>query len=116
MSKHIITAELEITIAAYGIDPETFYPEVEIGFSFLAGCPETGPSYSSGGEPATGDEIELLSVKVINAEGIEMPPSWWREMAQGWLDDKGYDRARDQVRDDFESCAADRADVARDDR
>lgn len=116
MSKHTITTELEVTVSAYGIDPETFYPEVEIEFGYLPGCPETGPSYASGGEPATPDEIEARAVKVINAEGIDMPPSWWLERAQAWLDDKGYDRARDSVRDDFEARQADAADMARDDR
>lgn len=115
-AKHTITAELEITVTAYGIDPETFYPEVEIVFSFLAGCPETGPSYSSGGEPATADEIEVLSVTVVNAEGLNMPPEWWREKAQDWIDDKGFDAARGTVRDDEESRAADHADMVRDDR
>lgn len=114
-SKHTITTELEVTVTAYGIDPETFYPEVEITFGYLAGYPETGPSYSSGGEPAAPDEIEVHSITVVSAEGIEMPPEWWREKAQDWLDDKGYDAARDKVRDDEESRAADWADMARDD-
>lgn len=95
MSEHTITTELEVTITAYGIDPETFYPEVEITFGYTAGYPETGPSYSSGGEPACPDEIEVHRVKIINDESINMPPSWWYERAQNWLDDKGYDAARD---------------------
>lgn len=102
MTKHTITTELEVTITAYGIDPEKFYPEVEIEFSFTAGYPETGPSYSSGGEPATPDEIEVQAVKVINAEGIDMPPEWWMARAQGWLDDNGYDAARKEARTDNE--------------
>ncbi len=99
MSVHAITTELGVTVEAYGIDSERFYPEVEIKFNFVPGCPETGPTYASGGEPATPDEIEALSVKVLNAEGIDMPPSWWLERAQEWLDDKGYDAARDAVPD-----------------
>lgn len=99
---HTITTELEVTITAYGIDPETFYPEVEIKFSYVPGYPETGPSYSSGGEPASPDEIEVQSVKVINVEGIEMPEAWWHQRAQAWLDDKGYDAARHEARSDNE--------------
>lgn len=102
MSKHTITAELEVTISAYGIDPETFYPEVEIEFGYTPGYPETGPSYASGGEPAAPDEIEVHSVKVIKDEGVDMPPEWWREQAQAWLDDRGYDLACEEARSDNE--------------
>lgn len=114
-TKHSITTELAVTISAYGIDPETFYPEVEIEFSYVPGCPETGPSYRSGGEPATPDEIEVQSVKIINDESIEMPPDWWAEKAQDWIDDKGFDAAREKVSDDEESRAPDRDDCSPDD-
>lgn len=116
MSKHTITAELEVSFP--GTDPEeteTARPEVEIEFSFQAGCPETGPSYSSGGEPATPDEIEALKVTVINSDGIGMTTEQWLERAQDWLDDKGFDAAREKAGDDHESRAADDADMARDD-
>lgn len=115
-SKHKITTELEVTIAAYGIDPEVFYPEVEIEFSYLPGYPEQGPSFASGGEPATPDEIEIQSVKVVNAEGIEMPPEWWRERAQDWLDDKGYDAAREEARSDDRPDPDDLRDRMEDDK
>jgi len=113
-SKHTITTELKITISAYGIDPETFYPEVEIEFGYIPGCPETGPSYASGGEPATPDEIEVHSVKVIKDEGVQMPPEWWREKAQEWLDDKGYDAAREIAISDLEPDPDDMRDRMRD--
>lgn len=116
MSKHTITTELEVSITAYGIDTETFYPEVEIEFSYIPGCPETGPSYASGGEPATPDEIEVLSVKVINAEGIDMPPEWWLEQAQSRIDDDGYDAAREEASSDNEPDPDDARDRAREDR
>lgn len=102
MSKHTITTELEVTVTAYGIDPEKFYPEVVISFGYTPGCPETGPSYSSGCEPASPDEIEVHSVKILNAEGLDMPPDWWLERAQDWLDDKGYDAAREVANADCE--------------
>lgn len=95
MSEHTITTELAVTVEAHGIDPEIFRPEIEIRFNFVPGYPETGPSYASGGEPATADEVEALSVKVISAEGIDMPDSWWLEQAQMWLDDEGYDAERE---------------------
>ena len=61
MSKHKIIAELEVSFPGTDhSETERAYPEVEIEFNFVPGCPETGPSYSSGGEPATPDEIEAL--------------------------------------------------------
>ena len=30
-------------------------------YSYTPGCPETGPSYSSGGEPAEPAEVEIIS-------------------------------------------------------
>jgi hypothetical protein len=115
MSKHTITTELEVTVSAYGIDPETFYPEVQIEFGYTPGYPEIGPSYASGGEPATPDEIEIHSVTVTNREGIDMPPEWWRERAQEWLDDKGYDAARKIALSDNEPDPDDMRDRMRDD-
>lgn len=114
--KHTIIAELEVTISAYGIDPEKFYPEVEIEFGYTPGYPETGPTYASGGEPAGPDEIEARSVKVIKAEGIEMPPDWWLDRAQDWLDDSGFDAARDAARRDDEPDPDDARDRMREDR
>lgn len=116
MSKHKITTELEVTVTAYGIDPEKFCLEVEIEFGYAPGYPETGPTYASGGEPAAPDEIEAHSVKVINAEGIDMPPSWWLERAQDWLDDKGYDAARGEACADNEPDPDDARERAREDR
>lgn len=116
MSQHKITTELEITVTAYGIDPEKFYPEVEIEFDYTPGYPETGPTYASGGEPAAPDEIVALSVKVINDEGIEMHQSCWLEYAQNWLDDKGYDSACGEARSDNEPDPDAARDRMRDDR
>lgn len=94
MTTHKITTELEVSFP--GTDPEETeraYPEVEIEFNFVSGCPETGPSYSSGGESATSAEIEAIKVTVINGDGIDMAQSQWLERVQSWLDDDGYDAA-----------------------
>lgn len=117
MSLHKIITELEISFP--GTDPderETVWPEVEIEFSFTAGSPETGPSYSSGGEPATPDEIEVMSVKVLKDEGINMIHGWWVQKAQDWLDDDGYDAARGEACADNEPDPDDARDRAREDR
>lgn len=117
MSTHKITAELEVSFP--GTDPEETeraYPEVEIEFNYVPGCPETGPSYSSGGEPATPDEIEALKVTVINGDGIGMEERQWLDRAQDWLDDKGYDAARDVARADDGPDPDDARDRIREDR
>ncbi len=96
MSTHTIRAELEVSFP--GTDPEETeraYPEVEIEFNYVPGYPETGPTYSSGGEPAAPDEIEAIKVTVINGDGIGMTERQWLERAQSWLDDGGYNAARD---------------------
>ena len=116
MSEHKITTELEVTVTAYGVDPEKFYPEVEITFGYSPGYPETGPTYASGGEPAAPDEIEAISVRVIKDEGIEMHQTCWLEYAQNWLDDKGYDAARGEACSDNEPDPDDARDRERDDR
>lgn len=116
MSKHKITTELEVSFP--GTDPEETeraYPEVEIEFNYIAGCPETGPSYASGGELATPDEIEVVNVTVINSDGIGMTTQQWRERAQDWLDDKGYDAGREIALSDLEPDPDDMRERMRDD-
>lgn len=103
MSKHKITTELAVSFP--GTDPtetETAHPEVEIEFNYIPGSPEVGPSYSSGGEPATPDEIEALTVKVIDSDGIGMTDAQWLDRAQAWIEDDGYDRAIETVNADSE--------------
>ncbi len=94
MSKHKIVTEMAVSFP--GTDPtetEAAYPEIEIEFNFVPGSPEVGPSYSSGGEPATPDEIEAIKVTVIDGDGIGMTDEQWLDRAQSWLDDDGYDAA-----------------------
>jgi hypothetical protein len=115
MSVHKIIAELEVQHP--GTDPdemEVAYPEVEIEFNFIPGSPQTGPSYASGGEPATDPEIEALKVTVINGDGIDMENSQWLDRAQDWLDSKGYDAALCTVGDDDDRSREYFAEYARD--
>lgn len=40
-----------------------------ISYNFIKGAPETGPSYSSGGEPADPDEVDVLYIEWALIEG-----------------------------------------------
>lgn len=42
---------------------------VEVQFTFTPGCPEQGPSYASGGEPATAPEIEIEHAFIVDDDG-----------------------------------------------
>ena len=101
MTRHTISTELEVTfVPARLTESETEYPKIEITYNFTAGDPGSGPSYSSGGEPPTGAELEVVSVKVVDACGITMGSKWWEEKAQEWLDNDGYERACDEAETD----------------
>lgn len=49
----------------------TTYRELrlEIDYGFTPGRPATGPSYSSGGEPAEGPEVDINAVWICNDGG-----------------------------------------------
>lgn len=57
----------------------------DVKFSFLPGQPASGPSYSSGGEPAEGPEIEILSVTCIHEDNTtDVLPKWDEHDADRW--------------------------------
>lgn len=80
--------------------------ELRIHYLFTPGCPETGPSYASGGEPASGPEIELDYVEE------EVSGKWQRVPVDGdlWLWAETYlEKHPDDVIEDVAECdAADR--------
>ena len=59
--------------------------EVEVCYSVDWGCPETGPSYASGGEPAEPGGIEDIEVVTIN--NMHKPWGYRSGIAPGWLSD-----------------------------
>ena len=102
MSTHSITAEIEYRFRFPGLpydENETAYPVIEIEFDYRKGCPERGPTYASGGEPADPAEVELIGAKLINSDGVTLTPEQIEEMAADWLNGVGYDRALDAVDD-----------------
>jgi len=45
----------------------SFEVEVELSGTFLPGCPEQGPTYASGGQPAEPDSMEDVEVRSLVA-------------------------------------------------
>jgi acetamidase/formamidase len=98
VSTHTIQTDVEYRFTFPGLaegDFEIAYPTLDIEFSFTPGCPATGPSYSSGGEPADPAEVEIISVKLVNADGVTLSDDQLKELADKWLDGAGYQEACD---------------------
>lgn len=67
--------------------------EVEITFTYLRGMPETGPTYASGGEPATAPEVDFISAKANIGMGDtfdDMRQKFLNDWASDWLQDEGF--------------------------
>lgn len=68
-----------------------------IEYTITPGCPERAPSYSSGGEPASPAEIEIMEVELEIAVWTEEQMTRFREPCPKWLSD--YLAASADVRD-----------------
>ena len=72
--------------------------EVRIEFSYTPGAGPTGPSYSSGGEPGYGAEIEFVGAKCVHHELPASLQPWLDEWAADYLaGDYGRDKAIDEA-------------------
>lgn len=74
-------------------DTET---ELLIHYTFTPGCPEQGPSYASGGEPAEPPEIELDRVERLD----DTPAREFNDWAAAWLAGAGFDAAVEEACED----------------
>ena len=107
----------ELYLEVFGIERT-----LEVDFSFTPGEPERGPSYDSGGEPASGPEIEIIAVRVqlpppkgaksMTAEG----GAWLEDTIQKALAEGGIDMEKftDAVGDAEAEAAEARAEARRD--
>ena len=101
MSKHTITAEIEVKFRIPGMpedEHEVAYPKVEIVYTFTRGSPEV--RYQSNGDPgwpADPDEVELVSAKLVDGDGLGPDQKQVDEWAQDWLDDAGLSFNRNQI-------------------
>lgn len=102
MSKHSIRAEIEVSFHLSGApddEREVAYPKVDIEFSFTSGCPATGPSYASGGDPASPAEVEMISATLADGDGLAPTQDQVDDWAKDWLSDAGYHAALDVAAD-----------------
>ena len=103
MTTHKITTELLISfIPGSMVESETAYPKFEIECEYTPNEAETGPTYACGGTPASPAQIEFISAKVIDGDGIELTPEQVNDYAEEWLCGDGYQAALDEVQNDFE--------------
>jgi hypothetical protein len=75
--------------------------KVDITYSYLPGAPPSPPTACYGGDPGYGPELEVISGIAVwpeDAFSVWMPV-YVKELAQGWLDDEGYDMARQHAED-----------------
>ena len=112
------TRTIPITISALDDEIEII---AEIEYTVIPGTPEIGPSYASGGEPATPPEVDIMDIVLITTSGgnpakecREEPPVWltiwlgasdaiYQELGEAvnWgAVERDPDDARDRVRDD----------------
>lgn len=95
-SIHTITAEVEARFTFPGLadgEHETAYPTVEIQYAFVRGSPATRPSFSCPGEPADPDEVDLISARLVDGDGITPTEDQIHEWAREWLHGDGYHEA-----------------------
>lgn len=107
MSTHKIDVERSGT--TNGMDWEAEYV---ITYNFTPGCPETGPSYASGGEPATGPEVEFVSITPDAGDHgafTDMAQAGLDDWAKDWLAGDGYDQAIENALDDLQGQEDDAA-------
>ncbi len=97
MSQHTITAEIKVQFRISGMpedERETAYPKVEITYTFTRGADEV--RYQSNGDPgypAEPHELEFISAKLIDGDGLEPEQYQLTDWAEEWLQDEGYDQA-----------------------
>ncbi len=96
MHQHKITAEIRVQFQFPGQpadERETAFPKVEITYGFTRGAPMVMPDLHQPGSPADPDELEFISAKLIDGDGIGGTQEQVNDWARSWLDDEGYDEA-----------------------
>jgi hypothetical protein len=95
MSKHTMIAEIERRFTFPGLadgEYEVAYPKIEITYRYLPGSPAV--YYQRNGDPgwpAEPAEMEVISAKLIDGDGLTPTAKEVEEWASEWLDDdSGY--------------------------
>lgn len=117
--KASIKAVIEVQFHLIGMpddEREVAYPELEITYSYLRGSPAV--MYQRNGDPgwpAEPAELDFISAKLINGDGLAPAQEQIDEWAQNWLDDNGFDQACAHAEEMSRSDPDDARDRARDD-
>lgn len=98
MSTHKITTGITVTFPINDEgERDSAQPKLEITYTYQPGSP--GCMYQRNGDPGwppEAPEVEVVSVKVLDADGIGFfgnETQEWETRAQDWLDDEGFDLA-----------------------
>lgn len=112
MKYHTILAEIERKFQLAGMpddECEVAYPTIEITFTYKRGSPAV--MYQRNGDPgwpAEPAEVEFISAKLVNGDGLLPTPDQLNDWAQDWLDsDAGYNLAADYAQAEDERTADD---------
>lgn len=106
-----IEAEIEVGADEYA------YPVICIEYTYTPGCPATGPSYASGGEPACPPELEVNGATLVKGDGLTPTQEELNAWAVKWMDDdSNYSLAVDEAEDWMRPDPDDQRDQMRDDK
>jgi hypothetical protein len=73
---------------------ETAYPIIEITYGYSPGSKAFTPRGEYGPiDPPDPPEIEFISAKLIDGDGLDPDQSQVNDKARDWLDDDGFDEA-----------------------
>jgi hypothetical protein len=95
-STHTIDAQIEVRFVPVSlVETETAYPVVEIEFSYIPGRRAYTPRGESAPiDPPEPPEVEFISARLVEGDGLEPEQGQVDEWAQQWLaDDDGYNAA-----------------------
>jgi len=88
---------------------ELFGQELTINYEYKItnpGAPETGPSYSSGGEPAEPMEYEIQSFELFNDKDEKLEvPKWLNDIIETHLSES--DKVYEDIDEDSADCGND---------
>ena len=99
-----ITAVIEVRFGLSGMPPGEFEaacPTLEIEYDFRAGSPAV--YYQRNGDPGWPEEaaeLELISAKLIDGDGLAPTQEQVDDWAERWLDEEGYGDACANCEDD----------------
>lgn len=107
MSTHTIEAEIEVRFHIPGMpddERETAHPRVEITYNYAPARPAFTPrgEYAPIDPPEPAD-VDFVSAKLIDGDGLGFEPAQLNDLASEWLYDAGYHRAIDAAEDDRHS-------------